>query len=1252
MTKFRKIVALIASVSMMIGVLPQVAFAGAFSDVPDTNEFATYINDLYNQGVVSGVGSTGMYMPLRDVSRGEMMKMVMNSLRVCGAGMPNLEDLLNVPLLPGAPHFEDVPVGSSFYEFVEQAYAMGIVQGRRAPAEGMQGLFGVDASVLRQEAMKMAINGCRKIKPDVFVMDLTGGPSFDDVSASSEFYDFIQTAYNLGIVNGYGNSRFGPMDPMRRDQMAKVVSNMLKVCREGKPLSVGVPAQILVESSDPKIKNDGTSTSTITCTVVDRNGNRVGDWTDPFTFTTDLGTLRVVGSSEPASSTKSVSSDKGRAQISLISSTTEGMATVNCKTKDFTGMTKVEFTSSAPGIRNGFGSSQISGIGELSIRITDDHIVASREVRPTGANIAPVGPHTVWPVNGFATVEAFMYDDEGDPTCGDELLFNIKEGNANLVEGNNVDAGSSPPVPGTFFVGTPTRSLLVPGGDPECVNGRYVVYVQILTDQNAGDVVIQVTNLDVSPSLITEATLTIDLVRLEAKVYDNDILTRNSTQISAAPTSGDAATSQNIAPVLIKTLDEHNEPFLTSDSLFPFGPFFMDEIECRFVGGPTTSALLEGQDGTPSAGPEVADYIDGSAGLYVLNVIAGANEGTLEVECRDIDAIGRPAVRFTVGVHAPEVELFVSSREVAEGQVSAIFARVLDGNKPVTGEELRLQIEGGDGTLDTYDGGSFDATDASSTFVRMDHICYDGGDSGPPVPAPGFPNLLLDLGGAGAGLGEVAIEEWFTTCGATASTTTDSGWYVAMLFAPPSAERDQTQALRVTDISRSDQPQDQIDLVVSASDNPSDVDQLEVHPLTQEIGVNQDVPVVVFAQDQDGFGVPCFDDTDASPGGADNGEPTGTDEEESGCSSDRNGFSPIAADAATMNDNALDVGTVGALRVHPTASENVFILARAVGVDASDNAYILNNIGGGAYFFVTRAKDRADRGEVRIDSFGLGGGANQFDLVQFNIVPNSVEAEFNAEDVMPDWLNTFIVFVSDWNDDPVMGLNGCRVGAFPTNDFTDFVITRSGPDVGDIDSTDDDFPVVPATGCPVPVPPATDLLSDPGVTGHVLGTGLYLWNVELDSEVVPGDVTLQVSLNQATNPEDEASFEVTDPTVEFDAWPQHVTSSNVIPLTVIVRDDDGDPITFDMGAIPDEDDNILIEILDGSGQLSDNGSNATGINEVTPDGGISEFIQDTLDGVFATSYVASAVPEDTVEFQVTVEGVNSRVTDSLTLPVD
>ncbi|MBP6084905.1 S-layer homology domain-containing protein [Candidatus Gracilibacteria bacterium] len=1206
MQKLRKIVAGIGSVAMLLGVVPQVLAGSVFSDVADTNEFAPFIHDLQSQGIVSGVGTTGMYMPLRNVSRGEMMKMVVNAMKKSVAGRTALEAAVNVPMLAGAPHFDDVQNGSSFYEQVELGYALGIVNGRRAPSEGQQGTFGVNEPVLRQEAMKMIVGAYRKVAGETFMRDLTGGPSFDDVSATSEFYDFIQTAYNLGMVNGYGNSKFGPMDPMRRDQMAKVISNAMRVFTTGKPLSVGVPASVQVDSSDPRIKNDGSSTSTITCTIVDRNGNRVGDWTTPLMFTTDAGTLRIVGGSEAASASKSVSADRGRGQITLIASTIAATATVTCKSGTLQGTTQVVFSADAPGVRNGFGSAQIAGVGELQVRATDDHIVASAEDVPSGAESA--GTINATPINGFATIESFVYDDSGDPTCGDRLIYSIQSGNGNLQL-------AVPTVPAS----TAVRSLILDGTSATCLNGRYVAHLNLLSTQTAGDIVVKVTDTSTSPSLMTTVTIRVDVVRLEANVYDTNILTRNSVQVA-----DDEATASNVAPVLIKTLDENNEPFLTVDrSSEGRDALAEDDLECRIVSGATAGARLEGTIAGGSSTTLIrsatvsARYVAGTAGLYVLNVVAGTASGTLNVECRDVDAITQPAVQFSVNVRNPEVEMFVSSREAREGTLSTIMARVRDGSKPVTGEQIRLQIGGGDGSVDSIAGTGYVRSEASNNSVNMDHICFDVAPVGTSSPN----NLFL-------GYGDVTIREFDDPCG---TGETDSGWYTAKLFMPESTERDQTIALTATDLSRVEQPRDEANVIVTSA-NIGDAQTMEVMPISDEVGVNQDIGTVIFVQDDSGYGLHCS--ALGTPFGNANGEGS-----TSGClTASRNGYAETdIGDTISINRSlpattGADAGTSGALSVSPINSENVNIYSRGTGTVTGEttNHWIVHNLGGGAYFMAVRAKDRADRGEWDLDLNDASGDQLDSQLVQLNIVPNSVDAEFNLETTMPDWNNTLVVFVSDQNDDPVTTLAHCNTTPVSSN-FGDFALTNAGAEIAAVQAYD--------TGAGSLFCPESDtsLLSVGDVTG-VVGTGLYVFNFDTLPNVAVGTVTANISLNQATNPDTSASYRIVDPTVTVDAWPTHMGTSNIVPLTVIVRDDNGDPMTFLTGTP------VQVEITNGSGQLA-----AT--NAATVTGSLLRVnLTNTTNGVFAGAFKASSV-RGNVDLVARINAISNRAEDSLTLSV-
>jgi hypothetical protein len=54
-------------------------------------------------------------------------------------------------------------------------------------------------------------------------LDTTGGPHFLDVPSDDTFYSYVETAYNQGIISGYGDGRFRPGEQITRAQLAKVV---------------------------------------------------------------------------------------------------------------------------------------------------------------------------------------------------------------------------------------------------------------------------------------------------------------------------------------------------------------------------------------------------------------------------------------------------------------------------------------------------------------------------------------------------------------------------------------------------------------------------------------------------------------------------------------------------------------------------------------------------------------------------------------------------------------------------------------------------------------------------------------------------------------------------------------------------------------------------------------------------------------------------------------------------------------------
>lgn len=92
-----------------------------FSDVPRENVFYPYVETLYNAGAISGY-QDGTFRPNSYVTRGQLSKITVLAGR---AVHPEEWELIN----PSINTFEDVPVGSTFYQYVETAAAHFVVSG-------------------------------------------------------------------------------------------------------------------------------------------------------------------------------------------------------------------------------------------------------------------------------------------------------------------------------------------------------------------------------------------------------------------------------------------------------------------------------------------------------------------------------------------------------------------------------------------------------------------------------------------------------------------------------------------------------------------------------------------------------------------------------------------------------------------------------------------------------------------------------------------------------------------------------------------------------------------------------------------------------------------------------------------------------------------------------------------------------------------------------------------------------------------
>ena len=108
--------------------------------------------------------------------------------------------------------FSDVPSGSTFYQFVTDLVSRGAISGYSDCT------FRPSATITRGQVAKVLVLAFG------LPINTAGGPHFNDVAAGSTFYNFVETAFNRGIISGYSDGTFRPGNVVTRGQIAKMVT--------------------------------------------------------------------------------------------------------------------------------------------------------------------------------------------------------------------------------------------------------------------------------------------------------------------------------------------------------------------------------------------------------------------------------------------------------------------------------------------------------------------------------------------------------------------------------------------------------------------------------------------------------------------------------------------------------------------------------------------------------------------------------------------------------------------------------------------------------------------------------------------------------------------------------------------------------------------------------------------------------------------------------------------------------------------
>ncbi|MDQ2808381.1 MAG: S-layer homology domain-containing protein [Chloroflexota bacterium] len=196
---------------------PTTCTTGMYNDVHSGDYFYQAVSYLASHTIISGY-SDCTFRPYNNTTRGQMAKIV-----VLAFNLP-----IQTPAA-GGHTFADTLPSDVFFPFIETAAATNIVSGytcggtnpQTGSAELCDGagrpFYRPGNNVTRGQLTKIVVLGAG------WPLLNPATPTFTDVGHSNVFYPFIETAVCHGIIAGYNDGTFQPINNAFRGQIAKIV---------------------------------------------------------------------------------------------------------------------------------------------------------------------------------------------------------------------------------------------------------------------------------------------------------------------------------------------------------------------------------------------------------------------------------------------------------------------------------------------------------------------------------------------------------------------------------------------------------------------------------------------------------------------------------------------------------------------------------------------------------------------------------------------------------------------------------------------------------------------------------------------------------------------------------------------------------------------------------------------------------------------------------------------------------------------
>lgn len=138
---------------------------------------------------------------------------------------PELEGRITAVGSTAINEFDDINVHHWYYDFVSYAYDNGLLIGTS------DNKFEPDTTMSRGMFATVIYRIAESLDEDM----TPGDRYFNDVNTTDYYYDAITWAYNNGIIEGVGDSKFEPDSPLTREQAVTILGRMIEDNEESIP---------------------------------------------------------------------------------------------------------------------------------------------------------------------------------------------------------------------------------------------------------------------------------------------------------------------------------------------------------------------------------------------------------------------------------------------------------------------------------------------------------------------------------------------------------------------------------------------------------------------------------------------------------------------------------------------------------------------------------------------------------------------------------------------------------------------------------------------------------------------------------------------------------------------------------------------------------------------------------------------------------------------------------------------------------